>query len=154
MRIIQATTATDIDAARRLFAEYARSLDIDLDFQGFAAELAALPGDYVPVHGALLLALDGHDALGCVALRPLEPPRIAELKRLYVVPSGRGRGVGLSLARTAIEAAREGGYERVRLDTLPSMGPALRLYERLGFRDIHAYRYNPIETARYLELRL
>lgn len=154
-RILQASSPAHIDAARRLFAEYAASLEIDLGFQDFATELAALPGDYVPPRGALLLALDHSGAaLGCVALRPLEWPSAAELKRLYVAASGRGQRLGLELTRAALSAAREAGYERVRLDTLPSMHAAQRLYERLGFRDIGPYRFNPVESARYMELEL
>jgi len=140
--------------ARSLFAEYASSLDIDLGFQGFDDELTALPGQYVPPSGALLLALEGGDAVGCVALRPIEPPRVGELKRLYVAPAGRGRGVGLALTQAAIDAARAAGYESIRLDTLSTMDAAQRMYERLGFRDIEAYRFNPVESARFLELEL
>lgn len=152
--IIQVTSPAHVEEARRLFAEYALSLDIDLSFQGFEEELAALPGEYVPPLGALLLALAGEDAVGCVALRPIEPPRVAELKRLYVAPAGRGKGIGLALTQAAIEAARTAGYESIRLDTLRTMDAAQRMYERLGFRDIAAYRYNPDESARYLELEL
>ena len=153
-RIVQATSGTRIDMARQLFTDYAASLGIDLGFQGFASELAALPGHYVPPLGALLLAIERDECLGCVALRPLEPPRVAELKRLYVTPAGRGSGIGLSLTLAALDAARGAGYERVRLDTLPSMEAAQRLYERLGFRDVDAYRYNPVRETRYLELDL
>lgn len=159
-RIVQATTRTHIEAARQLFSEYAATLGIDLEFQGFQKELATLPGDYVPPLGALLLAFHGDDTLGCVALRPLEPPRalmtprVAELKRLYVAPAGRRQGIGLELTQAALKAARGARYERVRLDTLPSMDAAQRLYERLGFRDIDAYRYNPVASTRYLGLEL
>ena len=152
--IVQAVTGTHIEAARRLFLAYAASLGIDLGFQDFQGELATLPGDYVPPRGALLLAFDGEDALGCVAVRPLEAPRLAELKRLYVSPARRGRGIGLELTQAALNSARGAQYERVLLDTLPSMDAAQRMYERLGFRDIDAYRHNPIESTRYLELKL
>jgi len=139
---------------KELFEEYAASLDLDLEFQGFAAELAGLPGDYVAPRGALFLATEGKVALGCVALRPLEWPLVAELKRLYVRPQGRGRRLGRLLSLEALRAARAAGYERVRLDTLPSMVSAQRLYTELGFCDIDAYRFNPVPTARYLEPEL
>jgi len=154
MHIIQATSAAHVRRAKHLFLAYAQSLDIDLTFQGFAAELAALPGDYVPPAGALLLAMCGHEAVGCVALRPLQLPLVAELKRLYVAPQGRGRGLGLSLTQAALAAARTAAYQRVRLDTLPSMAAAQHIYAQLGFRDIGAYRYNPVAGARYMELVL
>jgi len=155
VRIVQATTEDDIQAARRLFSDYAASLGIDLGFQDFESELATLPGDYAPPQGALLLAVEDDRVLGCVALRPLEPAaRMGELKRLYVSPAGRGQGIGLTLTLAILHAARSAGYERVRLDTLPSMQTAQRMYERLGFRDIDAYRYNPVESARFLELKL
>ena len=139
---------------RELFQEYAGSLDVDLCFQGFAAELAGLPGAYLAPGGALLLARDAGQVLGCVALRPLEAPAIAELKRLYVRPNGRGRGAGLALTEAALTRARASGYRRVRLDTLPAMGEAQALYRKLGFVDIAPYRHNPIPGARYMELRL
>ena len=112
-----------------------------------------LPGDYVPPSGALLLAMNGAETVGCVALRPFEASFVAEIKRLYVVPAARNRGLGVRLAEAALDAARAAGYARVRLDTLSSMRAAQRLYEGLGFRDIDAYRHNPHE-ARYLELAL
>ena len=151
--IVQATSRSDVDAARRLFAEYAASLDIDLGFQDFASELEGLPGEYVPPSGAPLLAMDGEEAVGCVALRPFEPSFVAEIKRLYVVPAARDRGLGVRLAEAGLSAARAAGYARVRLDTLSSMQAAQRLYEGLGFSDIDAYRNDPHE-ARYLELTL
>ena len=126
-RIVQAISASEIEAARTLFDEYAAWLGLDLGFQGFAAELAALPGEYAPPRGALLLALNDEVALGCVGLRPLEWPRVAELKRLYVRPQGRGRRLGSLLSRAALSFARDAGYERVRLDTLPTMVSAQRL---------------------------
>jgi ribosomal protein S18 acetylase RimI-like enzyme len=151
--IVRVTSPSEVDAARRLLSEYAASLDIDLGFQDFASELERLPGEYVSPEGALLLAMDGDEAVGCVALRPFEPPSSAEIKRLYVVPAARGRGLGVRLAEAVLAAARAAGYARVRLDTLSSMQAAQRLYEGLGFTDIDAYRHNPHE-ARYLELKL
>jgi ribosomal protein S18 acetylase RimI-like enzyme len=152
--IVQVTTSAEIESARTLFLEYAAWIGIDLGFQGFDEEVASLPGCYVPPRGVLLLAPGRDGALGCVALRPLEWPEVAELKRLYVRPEGRGRGVARALSETVLSFAAEAGYRRVRLDTLPTMTAALSLYESLGFRDIEPYRFNPFPEARYLELVL
>jgi ribosomal protein S18 acetylase RimI-like enzyme len=127
---------------------------VDLGFQDFAQELASLPGTYAPPAGALLVAEIANTEVGCVGLRPLEPPSIAELKRLYVRPAGRGRGVGRALTEVALAAARAIGYQRVRLDTLPTMTEARRLYAHLGFREIPPYRHNPVAGTTYLELIL
>jgi ribosomal protein S18 acetylase RimI-like enzyme len=132
-----------------LFREYAGSLGVDLSFQGFEEELAALPGGY----DAVLVARLGDDAVGCVGVRPLEPP-ICEMKRLYVRPTARGTGLGRALASAAVARARELGYERMRLDTLPQMGAAQGLYRALGFVEIPPYRHNPVPGTTYLELVL
>jgi len=145
---------TDVANAKALFAEYAASLGIDLAFQAFDAELASLPGAYVPPAGTLLLAEQTGEVVGCVALRSLEPPFVAELKRLYVRPGARGRGAGATLTKAILAWARAAGYERVRLDTLPSMGQAQALYRQLGFREIAAYRHNPVPGTVFMELDL
>jgi GNAT superfamily N-acetyltransferase len=137
-----------------LFREYAASLGLDLGFQGFPEELAGLPGEYQPPRGALFLALDDDVAIGCVGLRPLEWPRIAELKRLYVRPQGRGHGLGMLLTQGALSAARDAGYRLVRIDTLPTMVAARRVYEALGFTEVDACRFNPVAGTRYMELVL
>lgn len=152
MRIREAR-ADELDAVRGLFREYAGTLGVDLAFQGFEAELAALPGDYEPPRGRLLLALDGADPVACAALRPLDA-ETAELKRLYVRPTHRGLGLGRRLSELLIEAARAEGYTAIRLDTLPSMGDARTLYARLGFREIEPYRFNPVPGTAFLELAL
>ena len=144
----------DRDCVEALFREYADSLDVDLGFQGFEEEVASLPGAYRAPGGALPLAFRGGDAIGCVALRALEAPDVAELKRLYVRPAGRGLALGKRLSETAIARATELGYSRLRLDTLPSMQAAQTLYAALGFREIAPYRFNPVEGVRYLELAL
>lgn len=154
-RIVEARSASDVEMVRQLFRDYAASLALDLSYQGFASELDGLPGEYAPPRGTLRLALDEHDRpIGCVALRPLDWPLVAELKRLYVAPAGRGTGLGLALTRAALDAARHAGYECVRLDTLPSMVAAQQLYRSLGFRDIGSYRFSPVEGTRYMELDL
>lgn len=136
-----------------LFQEYAESLGFDLEFQGFAEELATLPGRYAPPAGRLLLAtLDGAPA-GCVALRPLERD-VCEMKRLYVRPACRGHGVGRILARRIIDEAQSAGYRRMRLDTLPSMAAARRLYAEFGFRPILPYYPNAVPGTAFLELDL
>ncbi|MBP3984266.1 GNAT family N-acetyltransferase [Pseudoxanthomonas helianthi] len=144
----------DRDCVEALFREYADSLDVDLGFQGFEQEVATLPGAYQAPGGALFLAFRGDDALGCVALRALDAPDVAELKRLYVRPAGRGLALGRRLSETAIARATELGYAHLRLDTLPSMQAAQALYAALGFREIAPYRFNPVDGVRYLELAL
>jgi len=141
--------ASDLDEIRTMLREYEAWLEVDLCFQGFEKELAALPGDYAPPRGRLLIARGA----GCVALRPLEEAT-CEMKRLYVRDAYRGSGLGRSLVRTLIGEARAIGYKRMRLDTLPKMEGAQKLYASLGFKDIEPYRNNPVPGARFLELEL
>jgi putative acetyltransferase len=153
IKIERAASVDEVAQVRELFVEYGASLGFDLCFQDFDRELAALPGDYAPPTGALLLAREGEEAVACVALRALEPG-ICEMKRLYVRPTYRGRGLGRRLAEAVIAEARRVGYERMRLDTIPFMEEANALYDDLGFREIAPYRHNPIAGARYMELVL
>jgi ribosomal protein S18 acetylase RimI-like enzyme len=158
LRIEQASTDDQIALARELFREYAKALSVDLCFQDFDRELRELPGKYAPPAGRLLLAY--HDdkttsvrLSGCGALRPLSA-EICEMKRLYVRPEFRGKGIGRALTLVLITAAQGIGYRAMRLDTLPQMREAHELYEKLGFREISAYCPNPVEGVRYLELDL
>lgn len=147
-------SAADLAAVRELFSEYATSLGVDLGYQGFDSELGGLPGAYVPPAGALLVAEGPNGIVGCIALRPFEPPAVGEIKRLYVRPAGRGHGLGNALTRAILDCARAAGYDRVRLDTLPTMVGAQALYRALGFREIPAYRHSPVPGTIYLELAL
>ena len=151
--IVEALDPSAIAAVRTLMQEYQEELGIDLGFQGFAAEVETLPGEYAPPRGRLLLARDQDEAAGCVAMRPLMDGT-CEMKRLYVRPRFRAEGVGRQLAERVIAEARSAGYRRMYLDTLPTMAGAQRMYERLGFRDIPAYRYNPVAGTRFLGLDL
>ena len=153
LRVVDGHTDDRLSAVRALFEEYAASLEVDLSFQDFESELAELPGDYAPPAGRILLALEGGDAAGCVALRPYEPG-VCEMKRLYVRPAFQGTGLGRLLAEAIVEAGRDAGYERMRLDTLPTMEAARGLYRSLGFEEIEAYRPNPVHGTTYFELRL
>ncbi len=151
--IVEAETPEALAVARELFAEYAASIGVDLCFQNFDRELAGLPGDYTRPLGGLMLAFYAGAPVGCVAFRHLEPG-VAEMKRLYVRPSGRGSGLGKQLVERVVADARRAGYDRVRLDTLPAMEAAVGLYLGMGFRDIAPYRHNPVPGARFLELDL
>ncbi len=146
---IRPATISDLDEIRALLREYAAWLEVDLCFQNFEQELAGLPGEYAPPRGRLLIA----EGAGCVAVRSIDD-ETCEMKRLYVRPEQRGSGLGRSLILAIIEEARGIGYRRMRLDTMPKMAGAQRLYASFGFRDIAAYRYNPEPGARFLELEL
>jgi ribosomal protein S18 acetylase RimI-like enzyme len=139
--------------ARVLFLEYADAIGVDLEFQGFAAELEALPLPYTPPHGVLLIAQIDGDTAGCVALRPINA-ETGEIKRLYVRQAFRSRGLGEHLIEAAIQAARRAGYDALRLDTLPSMAAAQGLYRKLGFIEIPAYNSDHLPGTRFYELKL
>jgi GNAT superfamily N-acetyltransferase len=153
-RIGEAQDAADIEAVAALFRRYAASLPVDLDYQDFAAELAGLPGKYAPPRGAVLLArgADG-EPLGCVALRGLDEA-CCEMKRLFLVPEARGRGLGRALTLAIVDLARPLGYRELRLDTLRTMTEARALYARIGFEPIAPY-YSPTpEGTAFMALKL
>ncbi len=142
---------------REIFREYARSLPIALDFQGFEQELALLPGDYAPPHGALLLARVDGVVAGCGAMRPFvdaDQGNACEMKRLYVRPAFRGFGLGRLLAQALIDRASVAGHSAMLLDTLDDMESARGLYASLGFEEIAPYYFNPVAGAHYLRVRL
>ena len=150
---ITPVVAEDLPDVRHLFEEYASSLDFRLDFQNFTEELAGLPGEYAPPHGRLLLAKCDATIAGCVALRKISK-KTCEMKRLYVRPAFRRLRIGRKLTEAIIAEAVTIGYKLIRLDTVPSMVEARRMYESLGFRDISPYRHNPIPGAQFMELNL
>jgi ribosomal protein S18 acetylase RimI-like enzyme len=149
-----ATSEDDLDTARTLFREYAESLDFDLDFQDFEAEMQALPGPYAAPTGAILLAEADGDVAGVVAVKPLDEDGVCEMKRLYVRPDYRRQGVGYALARAVIDVAEDLGYDVMRLDTVASMTAARSLYRSLGFERRDAYYHNPLPGAVYMEKSL
>jgi ribosomal protein S18 acetylase RimI-like enzyme len=153
MDITPAQSAADVAAARQLFLEYAGYLCIDLGFQNFQQELDGLPGQYAPPDGRLLLAVEGGQPVGCVAVRNLGDG-ICEMKRLYVQPRRRGKGLGRRLAEAIIAEAGTIGYTKMRLDSLWSLKEAAGLYRSLGFTDIPPYRHNPLPDAVFMELVL
>jgi ribosomal protein S18 acetylase RimI-like enzyme len=161
MQIVSAKTEEEIREASLLFREYVASLSVNLSFQDFEKEVAGLPGNYSSPDGRLFIAylIGEHEKnsfndsakllVGSVALRKIDS-LTCEMKRLFLRPQFRGRGLGRALANAAIEAAREIGYTRMLLDTLPEMERAQELYRELGFQEIPAYRFNPIPGARFM----
>ena len=150
----QVESEEDIRETRKLFEEYVDGLGVSLCFQNYDKEVAELPGQYTPPDGRLLLASQEGQIAGCIALRKLEDG-VCEMKRLFVRSEYRGDGLGRILAEKIIDDAREMGYERMRLDTLPGkMDRAIAMYRRLGFKDIERYYDNPYEDALFMELHL
>ncbi|MFM0042365.1 GNAT family N-acetyltransferase [Paraburkholderia sediminicola] len=150
VEICPARFPEQLDVVRAIFREYADSLGIDLGFQNFESELAELPGKFAAPRGRVLLALNNGNVIGCVAMRPLDE-LTCEMKRLYIRPSGRGQQVGRQLATLICQIAREAGYPRIRLDTLPDMHAAQQLYVSLGFEPIPAYVFNPVAGTLFME---
>lgn len=153
LAIAPVDTADDHAAVRALIVEYVASLGVDLEFQHFSHEIAHLAEVYGPPDGVLVLARVDGVGVGCVGVRRLDD-EACEMKRLYVAPAGRGRGLGRRLAKYAMAWARSHGYGRMRLDTLPQMHAAQALYATLGFVDVAPYRANPVAGSRFLEARL
>ena len=153
LKIVTAESSRQIETIRQLFLEYAKSLNFDLCFQGFDKELEQLPGKYAAPDGRLLLALYEEKTAGCVALWKVND-QVCEMKRLWVRPEFRGQKIGRQLAEFVIEQARLIGYAKMKLDTIDSMTAAIKLYVSLGFKSTSAYRYNPVEGAEYMELKL
>lgn len=153
LKLIEVKSTKDLKYIKKLFSEYAKSLGFDLCFQSFDKELVELPGKYAPPYGCLILALHNRQVAGCVALRKISKG-ICEMKRLYVKPRFRGKGIGRNLARSIIEKAGKIGYTRMRLDTVPAMKEAISLYHSLGFKKTNPYRYNPIKGTTYMDLNL
>jgi GNAT superfamily N-acetyltransferase len=141
--IVAARSRIELISAAALLRAYAKSLPVDLAPQGFTQELESLPGVYAPPKGELLLAKRGDHVLGCIALKPLEPPRTAEIKRLFVRPQARGKGVGKALIEAILKTARQLGYGEIKLDTLPEMEGAIALYKANGFVPIPPYGSHP-----------
>jgi GNAT superfamily N-acetyltransferase len=151
---VRAQSPELIEQARELFREYEAWIEVDLCFQSFEQELAALPGKYAPPDGRLLLAYQDGRLAGCVALRKIEDG-VCEMKRLFVRPAFHGKGLGRKLIESILSEARDLGYQHMRLDTLPPrMNKAIALYRRLGFREIEPYYDNPVEGALFMELDL
>jgi len=153
LKIFPATAAQDIEDARILFGEYSGLVAEALRFQNFDQELEALPGAYAPPGGAMLIARDGNTAAGCVALRRIDAGT-GEMKRMYVREQYRGSGLGRRLAVAVIDTAKQLGYARVVLDTLPKLGTAIALYRDLGFRETGPYLASPTPGALCFELRI
>ena len=153
-QIFQATTDEHIESARTLFEEYAASLGFSLCFQNFDKELQNLPGDYAPPNGRLLLATEDDQLAGCIGLRKLSDG-VCEMKRLFVRPEHRATGLGRALVDSIIGEARNLGYTQMRLDTIPGkMDKAISLYQSIGFVEIGPYCQNPVEGAKFMELKL
>ena len=152
--IVAARSQIELISAAALLRAYAKSLPVDLAPQGFTQELASLPGIYALPQGELLLAKRGDHVLGCIALKPLEPPRTAEIKRLFVRPQARGKGVGKALIDAILKTARQLGYGEIKLDTLPAMEGAIALYKANGFVPIPPYGSHPYPGLVTLGIKL
>jgi GNAT superfamily N-acetyltransferase len=155
MRPEPVRTPADLADIVRLFHAYAASLPVDLSYQDFAGEVAALPGKYAPPDGGLLLVRDVDGIpIGCVALRPIDPAGTCEMKRLYVAPEARGRGLGAVLVAAIVREAEAIGYREMRLDTLPTMTRAIALYRRMGFAPMAPYYDTPVAGTMFMRRRL
>jgi ribosomal protein S18 acetylase RimI-like enzyme len=148
-----ASTSLEFESGKKLFEEYALSLNVDLSFQNFSKELEAIQNQYGKPEGALLLACDGEVFVGCSGVRKLDE-ETAELKRMYVKNEYRGYHIGTSLLQRSIDLAKEIGYKKIRLDTLENMTQAQQLYSSFGFYKIPSYRFNPLAGTIFMEKQL
>jgi GNAT superfamily N-acetyltransferase len=154
LRIFHAISSDDVQRSRTLFEEYACGIGISLCFQNFDRELANLPGDYAAPDGRLLLAEEGGELAGCIAMRKLSDG-ICEMKRLFLRPAFRGQGLGRVLVESIIDEARKLGYTYMRLDTIPGpMDNAIALYQSMGCAEIGPYCETPVDGAKFMELDL
>lgn len=153
MEIYRANNSKYITYIQALFLQYAEALNIDLSFQNFEDELKALPGKYSEPEGALLIALEDNEPLGCIALRKIDE-ETCEMKRLFVKPEYRNMRLGKRLVEEIIKEGKQIGYKSIKLDTLKSMESAVKLYKSFGFKETESYIYNPIKDAIYMELKL
>jgi ribosomal protein S18 acetylase RimI-like enzyme len=154
MTIKEIRSTDDYLLAAKLFQEYAHDIGIDLEFQNFDAEINNLQQQYSRPEGAIFIAYDHNNtAVGCVGVRKLENT-ICELKRMYIKPEARGKGLGTLLVHKCIDLGIELGYSKMRLDTLSSMHAAIHVYTKAGFYEIESYRFNPFEEAKFYERKL
>lgn len=157
IEIVATHSAREMDALRAIMRAYGAGLGIDLNFQDFETELQQLPGAYRPPRGALLTARSDGQLAGCCAMRPLDTadyPNACEMKRLYVRPAFRGKGIGRVLVEAILDQARLAGYSSLLLDTLSDMETARALYADLGFSEIPPYYHNPLAGFHYLRVKL
>lgn len=153
IKIIEAKTTEQFKEVRKLFLEYKTWLGFDLSFQSFKHEVSTLPGKYSPPTGAIFMAMLNKNIAGCIALRPLEHS-ICEMKRFFVRPQFRGKGIGRHLAEISIKKAKDIGYTKMCLDTHNSFKAAIAIYQSLGFKETAAYYDNPMPDISYWELDL
>lgn len=153
IRVKHAETALDFDNGKKLFLQYIQSLDFELTFQDVDRELQEISSEYNAPAGALLLAYDGNKAIACAGVRKIDA-NIAELKRMFVDPGYRGLHLGQQLLQGSLAAAKQLGYTSIRLDTVPNMRSAIKLYQAAGFREIEPYRFNPMPGAIFMEKEL
>ncbi len=153
LELIDTPNHRQLPALRELLLEYQSWLDIDLCFQDFEQEMAVLPGAYSPPDGRLYIAWLGTELAGCIALRRHDA-QSAEMKRLYLRPAFQGQSLGRLMAEHIIADAKQIGYQRILLDTLPMMQSAQAIYAKLGFKETQAYVHNPVAGVRYMALPL
>ena len=149
----KASTAVDFEKGKQLFLQYIQSLNFALTFQDVDRELAEISVEYNAPTGALLLAFDDEKAIACAGIRKIDGTT-AELKRMFVDPTYRGLQLGQQILQQALNETKQLGYKYIRLDTVPHMQAAIKLYKAAGFYDIEPYRFNPIEGAIYMEKEL